>query len=50
MASVEPQQNTVKLYLYKKRLHKEKKLVFVAGKLFVLDGLLRRLKEEGHRH
>jgi SNF2 family DNA or RNA helicase len=30
-------------------VHKEKKLVFVAGKLFVLDGLLRQLKEEGHR-
>jgi DNA helicase INO80 len=30
-------------------VYKKKKLVFVAGKLFVLDGLLRRLKEEGHR-
>jgi len=30
-------------------LYTKKKLVFAAGKLFVLDGLLRRLKEEGHR-
>ncbi len=35
--------------LYTKKVYKKKKLVFVAGKLFVLDGLLRRLKEEGHR-
>jgi SNF2 family DNA or RNA helicase len=48
---VEPHQNTIKPYLrvYKKGVHIEKKLVFAAGKLFVLDGLLRRLKEEGHR-